>query len=519
MAKKIVKKDVKDITHDEAKRPNIPTSEMKPLVADSQKAPIKVAFEKRNPDLDPQLIWRGKYDGDETLTVKAPPLYIQEKVHPKALIEDLKSVSAKQQRAEYLSLFGDFNGMPKGVDKTDFYKHEQNWTNRMILGDSLQVMASLAEREKLRGKVQMIYIDPPYGIKFNSNFQFSTNSRDVKDGKDYTREPEQVKAFRDTWEDGIHSYLGYLRDRLIVARDLLTESGSVFVQIGDENVHLVRTLMDEVFGQNNYCREILYVTTSFQADRLLANTVNRILWYAKNKEIVKVNNLYGEKSLGSEKAQEYKWILLPDGTHRSLTKKEINLQESLPIGSRPFRYGPLTSQGYSETGSKDFEYNGKTYSIGKNQHWKVSQDGLTRLQKANQLIPRENSLSHYMFLDYFPITPLTNIWQDTKWGFDAGDKQYIVQTNVKVIEKCVLLATDPGDLVLDPTCGSGTTAYVAEQWGRRWITIDTSRVALALARARLMGAKYPYYLMADSKEGQKKEAEISGTLPSDSPLW
>lgn len=289
------KKEVTDITHEEAKRSNIPTSEMKPLVSEKQKAPVRVAYEKRNPSLDPQLVWRGKYDGDDTLTIKAPPLYIQEKIHPKALIEDLKSVSEKEHQNIQFSLFSDFNGMPKDVDKTDFYKHKQNWTNRMILGDSLQVMTSLAERENLRGKVQMIYIDPPYGIKFNSNFQWSTNSRDVRDGKDYSREPEQVKAFRDTWEDGVHSYLSYLRDRCIVSQDLLTESGSIFVQIGDENVHLVRAVLDEVFGEENFISQITIQTTSGFSSNFIANMSDFILWYAKDKKFTKYHVQYYKK--------------------------------------------------------------------------------------------------------------------------------------------------------------------------------------------------------------------------------
>lgn len=516
-------KTVETITHEADRRTNIPTAEYQSVMRQEELAPVRLSFQKRDPDLDPQLIWRGKYDGDDRLTVQAPPLYIQEKVHPRALVQELirETKAARPQPQEQLSLFADFNGIAPDVDKTDFYQHDQNWTNRMILGDSLQVMASLSEREGLRGKVQCIYMDPPYGIKFNSNFQWSTTSRDVKDGKadNMTREPEQVKAFRDTWKDGIHSYLSYLRDRFLLARDLLTDSGSIFVQIGDENVHRVRALMDEVFGEENFCREIFYTTTSFQADNILPNIMNRILWYSKNIGQLKVNQLFGEKSIGTEKANEYKWVMLKDGTTRVLDSDEFNGIKPIPSGSRAWRYGPLTSQGYSEKGSSPFTFRGKTYSIGNNQHWKTSYDGLEKLRKANLLVARKNSIAHYMFLNDFPITPITNTWMDTKWGFDASDKIYIVQTNVKVIQRCILMATDPGDLVLDPTCGSGTTAYVAEQWGRRWITIDTSRVALALARARIMGARYPYYLMTDSSEGQAKEAELNNRGPSTAPTF
>lgn len=516
-------KTVETITHEADRRTNIPTAEYQSVMRQEELAPVRLSFQKRDPDLDPQLIWRGKYDGDDRLTVQAPPLYIQEKIHPRALVQELirETKAARPQPQEQLSLFADFNGIAPDADKTDFYQHDQNWTNRMILGDSLQVMASLSEREGLRGKVQCIYMDPPYGIKFNSNFQWSTTSRDVKDGKadNMTREPEQVKAFRDTWKDGIHSYLSYLRDRFLLARDLLTDSGSIFVQIGDENVHRVRALMDEVFGEENFCREIFYTTTSFQADNILPNIMNRILWYSKNIGQLKVNQLFGEKSIGTEKANEYKWVMLKDGTTRVLDSDEFNGIKPIPSGSRAWRYGPLTSQGYSEKGSSPFTFRGKTYSIGNNQHWKTSYDGLEKLRKANLLVARKNSIAHYMFLNDFPITPITNTWMDTKWGFDASDKIYIVQTNVKVIQRCILMATDPGDLVLDPTCGSGTTAYVAEQWGRRWITIDTSRVALALARARIMGARYPYYLMTDSPEGQAKEAELNGRGPSAAPTF
>ncbi|MGH8559286.1 MAG: DNA methyltransferase, partial [Methylococcales bacterium] len=297
-----------------------------------------------------------------------------------------------------------------------------------------------------------------------------------------------------------------------MARDLLADSGSIFVQIGDENVHRVRAVMDEVFGDNNFCREIYYTTTSFQADNILANTVNLLLWYSKNKESTKRRPLFGSKDLGEEKSQEYKWLLLPDGTTRSVSQEEASGARAIPDGAKAWRHGPLTSQGYSEQGSRPFQFRGKEYSIGDNQHWKTSINGICRLDKAGLLLSRKNSLSYFMFLDDFPVTPMTNVWADTKWGFDASEKSYVVQTNSKVIARCIQMTTDPGDLVLDPTCGSGTTAYVAEQWGRRWITIDTSRVALALARARIMGARYPYYLLADSPEGRRKEMEIVGRV-------
>lgn len=289
-------KTVETITHEADRRTNIPTVEYQSVMRQEELAPVHLSFQKRDPDLDPQLIWRGKYDGDDRLTVQAPPLYIQEKVHPRALVQELirETRAARPQPQEQLSLFADFNGIAPDADKTDFYQHDQNWTNRMILGDSLQVMASLSEREGLRGKVQCIYMDPPYGIKFNSNFQWSTTSRDVKDGKadNMTREPEQVKAFRDTWKDGIHSYLSYLRDRFLLARDLLTDSGSIFVQIGDENVHRVRALMDEVFGEDNFVSEIIISKTGSIYSNFLGNVTDMLLWYGKNKQNTKYSPLF-----------------------------------------------------------------------------------------------------------------------------------------------------------------------------------------------------------------------------------
>ena len=512
------KKTVETLKHDEATRKNIPTAEYQSVMKYSDESPLRVAYERRNQDLDPQLVWRGKDQQDwSDFVVSAPPLYIQEKVHPKVLIDDLvRRTEADKKAAEsQIDLFGDFNGVPEGA-RTEFYQHEAHWTNRMILGDSLQVMASLAEREGLKGMVQCIYLDPPYGIKFNSNFQWSTTSRDVKDGNvdHITREPEQVKAFRDTWRDGIHSYLTYLRDRLTVARELLADSGSIFVQIGDENVHRVRALMDEVFGDDNFLITINYSTTSGFPSNTLTRIGDSILWYAKNSSTAKYRQLFASKNAGDDSSIEYRWIMLPDGSTRELTADEYSGEKALPLNAKRWRYGPLTSSGSSEAGTVDFHFHGRVYNPGNSNHWKIKADYLNRLEKASLLIARKNSLAYYLFAENYPVIPLTNNWLDTKWGFDAADKMYVVQTNTKIIEKCLLMATDPGDLVLDPTCGSGTTAYVAEQWGRRWITIDTSRVALALARARIMGARYPYYLLADSALGQAKEAEITGGVPS-----
>ena len=528
MAKKpATLKSVETIKHDADKRKNIPTAEHQSVLKQEETSPIRVAYERRNRDLDPQLVWRGKDEQDwSDLVVHAPPLYIQEKVHPKVLIDDLlkQTKEAKSQTPGFQTdLFADFNGIPKGADKTEFYTHDQNWSNRMILGDSLQVMASLAEREGLRGKVQCIYFDPPYGIKFNSNFQWSTTSRDVKDGKadHITREPEQVKAFRDTWRDGIHSYLTYLRDRLTVARDLLSDSGSIFVQIGDENVHRVRGVMDEVFGDENACSLIAFVKTTGFLSNTLPNVSDYLLWYSKNRASVKFRQPFFSKVLGGDGSKEYTMASYADGTRRPLQKNEKDNPETIPEGVKVFRLDNLRSQGGSDEGSLPYAFEGVTYPCGSNMHWKTRRDGLDRLAKSQRISGRGEgkTLCYVRFVEDFAAYPMSNIWTDAASGDNQVlQKLYVVQTLPKVIERCLLMATDPGDLVLDPTCGSGTTAMVAEQWGRRWITIDTSRVALALARARIMGARYPFYLLADSREGQVKEAEVTRTAPSSQPV-
>jgi adenine-specific DNA-methyltransferase len=521
-------KSVESLTHDEAKRKNIPSAEQQSFIQNEQTAPKPIRY-PRNIDLDPQLVWRGKDEQDwSDLVVHAPPLYIQEKVHPKVLIDDLLRDTKEREHESgqtTADLFADFNGIAKGADKTEFYQHDQNWTNRMILGDSLQVMASLAEREGLRGKVQCIYFDPPYGVKFNSNFQWSTTSKEVKDGKadHITREPEQVKAFRDTWRDGIHSYLTYLRDRLTVARDLLAESGSIFIQISDENIHLVRSLLDEVFGSDNFCSLITVQKTaganSPQAKLNVIGAVSDyILWYAKSAQSIKYRQLFERKTMGEQGADAYGGLQLHDTVRRRLTRDEKQGRTPLPSDSRVYRIDNLTSPGWSETLSKPIVFQGSTYTLSGNLHWKTTANGLAMLAKTDRISAVGKSLAYIRFIDDFAVIPRQNIWTDTATGGFGDEKFYVVQTVAKVIERCVLMTTDPGDLVLDPTCGSGTTATVAEQWGRRWITIDTSRVALALARARIMGARYPFYLLADSREGQLKEAEVTRTAPSSQPV-
>lgn len=503
--------NVEQITHDDAKRKNIPTAEYQSVLDDNQKTPKQVRY-PRNTDLDPQLVWRGKDEQDwSDLVVHAPPLYIQEKVHPKALIDELLRESKEREHEQGQmtpDLFADFNGIPKDADKTEFYQHDQNWTNRMILGDSLQVMASLAEREGLRGKVQCIYFDPPYGIKFNSNFQWSTTSRDVKDGKadHITREPEQVKAFRDTWRDGIHSYLTYLRDRLTVARDLLTDSGSIFVQIGDENVHRVRALLDEVFGDENLIAQIAFKTTDPLGQTGVAKVYDYLVWYGKDASNFKYRGVFRDRDISDDK--EYRFI---DQLYSANVPTDRSSQAFL---ESVYRRRNATSSGLTKSCTFDLPLFGKLYPPSNNKSWSSNSQGMERVAKADRLFILGKDPYYKQYHRDFPYSQLENVWTDKP---AAQAKRYVVETAEKFIQRCILMTTDPGDLVLDPTCGSGTTATVAEQWGRRWITIDTSRVALALARARIMGARYPYYLLADSREGQLKEAAVTRTAPSSQP--
>jgi adenine-specific DNA-methyltransferase len=513
--KPTIYKAVETIKHDDAKRKNIPSAEQQSIVQKEHEQPKTIRY-PRNTDLDPQLVWRGKDEQDwSDLVVHAPQIYIQEKVHPKALIDDLLKQTKERQHDEgnlTPDLFADFNGIPKGADKTEFYQHDQNWSNRMILGDSLQVMASLAEREGLRGKVQCIYFDPPYGIKFNSNFQWSTTSRDVKDGKTdhITREPEQVKAFRDTWRDGIHSYLTYLRDRLTVARDLLTDSGSIFVQIGEENLHLVRSVIDEVFGSGNFFAQISFVKAGALGATGLPRRLDYILWFGKAGEATKFRKALIPKTV--EDIGQYTQVVDEKYGLRPLTAEEKQDSSKIPI-ERLCRLVSFTKPG---PGAKyDLPFEGGTFTPG-NRWWGFPEQSTKQIIKAGRIRRQGNSVASLRYWDDYSVEEISNLWDDTASG-SGMDKVYVVQTNEKVIQRCMLMATDPGDLVLDPTCGSGTTATVAEQWGRRWITIDTSRVALALARARIMGARYPFYLLADSREGQIKEAEVTRAAPSSQP--
>lgn len=473
-------------------RKRIPTQEESVRLSARDKQPIKKRY-AYDPSLDPQLVWAGKREAGAEFGVPTVPIYVQEKIAPEAIIARLK-LGAKEDRQLLLFEETAEQQISKAVE---FYKHEDSWQNRMILGDSLLVMNSLLEKEGMRGKVQTIYIDPPYGIKFGSNWQVSTRKRDVKDNKveDFVRQPEQVKAFRDTWELGIHSYLSYLRDRLIVARELLTETGSCFVQINDENVHLVRSLMDEIFESRNFVSQITVVKTSGLGSVLLPRQTDYLVWYSKNADQVKFRQIYKEKSFETDGAEAYGHLRLYDGSIRPLTVEEKKGTVRIPSQAKVFRFDNLTKPG---PGRKyEVKLNKKVYSPG-SRWWGVPEESMYKLINMGRVVAQANSLAWIRYLDDFPCYPITNVWNDT--GSGSGlDKIYVVQTELKIIQRCILMTTDPGDIVLDPTCGSGTTAFLAEQWGRRWITADTSRVALALARTRIMTAKFPHYKLKEEK--------------------
>jgi len=447
--------EVEDYRHGEKRTNNPPAG----IMGDygPQSAPSKRKYEY-NPHLDPQLVWAGKAE-HTSFEVENVPLYIHERISTQAILRAVKREDVNR------SLFADPDLSLR--ETVECYRHPMDWANRLILGDSLVVMNSLLERERMAGQVQMIYLDPPYGIGYNSNFQPRTDKRDVKDGadEDLTREPEQISAYRDTWSLGIHSYLTYLRDRLLLAKELLSETGSVFVQIGDENVHLVRAMMDEVFGRGNFVALIAVTKTGSLTGQLLSSVTDYLLWGAREKGCIKHRKLFD-------------------------TRAERDEDDSSA--------DPLKSEGPRTGTTFDYEFEGRTFPCRSGEHWKVPRDGLDRLAAADRLVPLVNSLRFRRLWQDFPVKEFSNVW--TGFG-GAADIVYVVQTNRRMVERCLLMTTDPGDLVLDPTCGSGTTAYVAEQWGRRWITCDTSRVAMFLARQRLLTAKYDYYALADEKAG------------------
>lgn len=454
----------------------------------------KTALETLKEMQEPYLNWTGKAE-QTSFEVPTVSLHTHEKIDSRAIIEKVRKTNSVNY--EQLSLFKKEQIIPEN-EAIDFYKHDKGWSNRLIAGDSLLIMNSLLEKEGMTGKIQCIYIDPPYGIKYGSNFQPFTNKRDVKDRKDedLTAEPEMLKAFRDTWELGIHSYLTYLRDRLLLARELLTESGSCFVQISDENVHLVRNLMDEIFGVKNFVRQISFRTNSPLGIKLVPEISDYIIWYAKNVKEIKFRRLFIEKDKGQD--TPFTKIELQNGERRNLSKDEKKDLSLIPSGSRLFRLSNLFSSGYTPSCTFDFVYKGKIYSSNRGYSWKTNMNGMKKLAEKNRLHGTKNCLNYIQYFDDLPVQALNNNWNDT---FTELNKTYVVQTSEKVIQRCLLMTTDPGDIVFDPTCGSGTTAYVAEKWGRRWITCDTSRVAVTLAKQRLMTSAFDYYKLKNQDEG------------------
>ena len=521
------------IKHDDEHRASIPTTELageeslvvETMSSEGQYKQFKHDFDRGR---DPELYWLGKYvnDNEETqssdLKVDTRSLYRHEEIRPEMLINQLYTLKEDEKAADMVSLFG--NELPMTVYEdelqriTEYYQHNADWRNRLIQGDSLLVMNSLLQREGMAGRVQMIYIDPPYGIKYGSNWQMKLNNRDVKDNDEsLTGEPEMIKAFRDTWELGIHSYLSYLRDRLVLARELLTESGSCFVQISDENVHLVRCLMDEVFGSENFVSQIIYTKTSSFTTTTIGNVADFIIWYAKDIQHIKMRKLFAEKDFKQD-GRLYSRIELADGRRMSIAEweRENNTKfhfDSRPTGSKIYRHDNIVSQGKATT-EQPFVFEGKTYWPAKGSHWKANYpQGMQRLTELGRIGKADTSIQYIRYYEDFPYMEVNNVWSDTGTGSFLEEKKYVVQTSIKTIQRCILMTTDPGDLVLDPTCGSGTTAYVAEQWGRRWITIDTSRIALNIAKKRLTTAVFPYYELFDKENGNIRQGFVYKTVP------
>jgi adenine-specific DNA-methyltransferase len=492
------KKPIEQYEHKGKKRANNPPVGLVDAKSDAREGKKSYAYD---PHLDPTLVWAGKAERT-SFEVPTVSLHVHERIDPRSIIEAVRKKNGKDY--EQLSLFSSKTENPPLREAIEFYKHAHNWSNRFVAGDSLLVMNSLVEKEGLAGQVQMVYFDPPYGIKYGSNFQPFVNKRDVKDGKDedLTAEPEMVKAFRDTWELGLHSYLSYLRDRLLLARELLSESGSVFVQISDENVHHVREVLDEVFGVNNFCAQITYQKTGgFSAD-LLQRNFDYIIWYAKEKPKVKFAKLFQVRQPTTEGAQFFDSIELSDGSRRQLTTEQAKNPTLIPNGARLFARNPLHSDGYVESLHYAFEFDGESFRPPHNRHWTTTKAGMLTLKAKKRLCLKGSTLRFVRYFEDYPASEVGINWTDTGTGGFVGDtKVYVVQTDSRAVERCLLMATAPGDLVLDITCGSGTAAFVAEQWGRRWITCDTSRVALTLAKQRLMTAVFDYYQLAHPAEG------------------
>lgn len=523
------KKPVDAIQHQSDSRTIIPTSELAGEeamnVADKPKESSYQTF--RNEFVrgrDPELYWLNKYRNDDELTqdtdlrVDIRSLYVHEDVAPEMLIKRLYQVR-QEHRDNAPTLFSPEDMRTEVEDQlervADYYTHSTGWKNRLIQGDSLLVMNSLLNREGMSGKVQCIYIDPPYGIKYGSNWQMKLNSRDVKDNDEsLSGEPEMIKAFRDTWELGIHSYLSYLRDRLVLARELLTQSGSVFVQISDENVHLVRNLLDEVFGSENFVSQIIYKKGGTDTSSCLSNIADFIIWYAKDKQSIKYRQLFENKEvgIGESTGERYDQLESPDGNiRRPMSKEEKANPKLIPGGWRAYKLSnPCSQHDNPNHRINPFVFEGKGYFPPKDRQWAVPPEKLTNLVKHKRLVSTGKNLAYVMYIDDYPVVPINNIWGGLLL---RTEKQYVVQTSPKAIQRCILMTTDPGDLVLDPTCGSGTTAFVAEQWGRRWITIDTSRIALNIAKTRLTTSVFPYYELFDKENCNIRQGFKYKTVP------
>lgn len=492
-------RDIDYYAHDDKKRTNNPPVGM----AQHDKAEEKLKTYQFDPHLDPTLQWAGKAEG-MSFEVPTSSIHIHESIKPLNIIARVTKEYSDTEAGQVKGQLGLFEAetpserMRRRRESIEFYQHGVNWTNRMIAGDSLVIMNSLLEKEGMAGQVQMVYIDPPYGIKYGSNFQPFVDKRDVKDrDDDLSQEPEMIKAFRDTWELGIHSYLTYLRNRLLLVRELLTDSGSVFVQISDENLHYVRNLCDEIFGENNFVSMITFQTKVPLRNKYIANVSDYIVWYAKDfSTSFKYRAIFEEQKLSE--SPQFNIVELQDGTMRSITKEERENPSLLPKGSKVFTSLDLSSSGRTESCVFGYEFNGKTYYPTQGKSWKTNFEGMQRLDKSGRLYATANALRYKLYHDDFPVKGITNLWNDS---VGVSGKIYVVQTDIKPIQRCMLMTTDPGDLVLDITCGSGTTAYVAEQWGRRWITCDTSRVAITLAKQRLMTATFDYYKLAHKEQG------------------
>ncbi len=531
MSTNTINAPVEAIRHENETRAAIPTQELAGTEPQPQteRAQYDTFRHEFNRGRDPELYWLNKYANDDsTLQIDIRSLYVHEDINPEMLINSLYTLSERRKNEAQTDLFdNDIFNVRTTVEQdyeriADYYQHSDKWKNRLIQGDSLLVMNSLLQRENMAGKVQCIYIDPPYGIKYGSNWQMKLNSRDVKDNdENLSGQPEMIKAFRDTWELGIHSYLSYLRDRLVLARELLTTSGSVFVQISDDNVHLVRSLLDEVFGSENFVSQIIYQKTTGAGSpgelQAPASVADFILWYANDKNNIKYRKLFIPKEFGGEVEAVYKFIELSDGDRMSVAdyekKNGVTLDyQSLPKGSRVYALSDLTSQSGVDKTRYPIHFNGTDYYPHGSRVWRTDIEGMECVLKQNRVALSKNTLRYIQYLDDFPVQNLSNLWKDTSSNI-GSEKLYVVQTSTKPIQRCILMTTDPGDLVLDPTCGSGTTAYVAEQWGRRWITIDTSRIAFNIAKKRLTTAVFPYYELFDKETHDIRQGFVYKKVP------